>query len=222
MALTFYGFSVSQPARALEWLMRMEKTKFEKVSVLPGKGTRTDEFKKQGQFLTVPRIDDNGFILNESHAIMAYLGEKHNWSTYPKDLKVRAKMNEYFNWHHANTRSITNAWFAPGIRPDLVPSKEFAKLQEQRAKQALKHLDRTLATSKWLAGDVVTCADISAFCEISQCLPEFFNLHDLNQYPNVMNWVNNCKKLPCYEEAHAGFFKMLPKLLPMLEKNSKL
>ena len=222
MSLIFYGFSVSQPARAIEWLLRMEKMKFEKISVLPGKGTRTDEFMKQGSFLTVPRIDDNGFILNESHAIMMYLGEKHNWTLYPKDIRVRAKVHEYLNWHHGNTRCITNAWFAPAIRPDLIPGKDFVITQSKRAKQTLKHLDGILADSKWIAGDVATVADISAFCEVSQCLPEFFNLYPLDAYPNILRWINDCKEIPSYEEAHAGFFKMLPKLMPMFEKAAKM
>ena len=51
-----------------------------------------DYMEKSGGIGTVPMIDDNGFFLSESHAILTYLGDKMNWKTYPKDLKIRAKI----------------------------------------------------------------------------------------------------------------------------------
>src|SRR5919108_481975 len=50
----------------------------------------------------VPTLDDDGFILTESSAILKYLADKFNLPAYPKDLKKRAKVNELMDWFNTN------------------------------------------------------------------------------------------------------------------------
>ena len=120
MSLSLYWMPISQPARAVAWALSHEGVEFESINVMPGKETRVrpappssalpvllppwlqalnaclsqvpDYMEKSGGIGTVPMIDDNGFFLSESHAILTYLGDKMNWKTYPKDLKIRAKI----------------------------------------------------------------------------------------------------------------------------------
>ena len=42
----------------------------------------------------VPMLDDDGFRLTESSAILKYLADKYDLAVYPKDLKKRARVNE--------------------------------------------------------------------------------------------------------------------------------
>lgn len=62
---------------------------------------------------TIPVLNDDGFILGDSHAIMCYLSEKYgkNDALYPKDLRKRAVVNQrlYFDTGilFATLRSIT-------------------------------------------------------------------------------------------------------------------
>ena len=42
----------------------------------------------------VPAIDDDGFVLTESSAILKYLAEKHQSPAYPADLKKRARIRD--------------------------------------------------------------------------------------------------------------------------------
>jgi glutathione S-transferase len=42
----------------------------------------------------VPTLDDDGFIVSESSAILKYLADKFDLPAYPKGLKERAKVNE--------------------------------------------------------------------------------------------------------------------------------
>uniref|UniRef100_A0A6P7GUA2 Glutathione S-transferase D5-like n=1 Tax=Diabrotica virgifera virgifera TaxID=50390 RepID=A0A6P7GUA2_DIAVI len=45
---------------------------------------------------TVPTLEDDGFVMWDSHAIMMYLGEKYGNDNpvYPKDIKKRALINQ--------------------------------------------------------------------------------------------------------------------------------
>ena len=71
-------------------------------------GTKEPAYKAKNPLATVPCIDDEGFILAESHAILAYRGDKYGWSTlYPNEPQTRARIHQYMNWHHRNVREIT-------------------------------------------------------------------------------------------------------------------
>ncbi len=61
--------------------------------------------QRQPQFLRmnpnhkVPVLEDEGFYLWESHAIMQYLADKTPVQTiYPTDLKARADVNRWLFW----------------------------------------------------------------------------------------------------------------------------
>ncbi|CAK9031074.1 unnamed protein product [Durusdinium trenchii] len=114
----------------------------------PGKDTRSKEFQAQG-FL--------GFRL----AIMAYLGDKFEWKLYPRDARIRARIHQYMNWHHQNTRRITMALFAPVMRPDLKISPEQTKQWMKEIAQTLQSIERWLNENPWLCGPAPTVADLS-------------------------------------------------------------
>ncbi|MEX0628895.1 MAG: glutathione S-transferase family protein, partial [Cucumibacter sp.] len=46
----------------------------------------------------VPTLDDDGFMLTESSAIMKYLADKFDLPLYPKGLRERAQVNEMMDW----------------------------------------------------------------------------------------------------------------------------
>ncbi|MEA2870351.1 MAG: glutathione S-transferase, partial [Hyphomicrobiales bacterium] len=50
----------------------------------------------------VPMLEDDGFRLTESSAILKYLADKFNLPEYPKDLKQRARVNEIMDWLNTN------------------------------------------------------------------------------------------------------------------------
>lgn len=78
----------------------------------------------------MPCLDDNGFILWDSHVIIAYLINKYvenDTPLYPKDLKIRSKINQR---NHFDTGVL------------------FAKLRELIVSKISFKAENTLATQK--------------------------------------------------------------------------
>ena len=174
MGLKLYWMPISQPARCVAWALEHAGVEYESVNVMPGKDTRTAEYmEKSGGIGTVPMIEDDGFFLSESHAILTYLAEKHgDWELYPSDIRGRAKVQQYFNWHHRNVRNITTNMFAPAMRPDL------GLAPAPLPTSAMKTVEAWLSKSEWIAGDAPTLADLSAYCDIGQAQPHLCNFID--------------------------------------------
>ena len=91
----------------------------------------------------------------------SYLAEKHgNWALYPRDPETRGRIHQYFNWHPTNTRSISQALFAPAMRPDMTFTADEIKKGRGTATRSLETIEAWLAASKWIAGSVPTVADL--------------------------------------------------------------
>lgn len=106
MPLTYYFDLMSQPCRAVFIFLKMNGIPFQTKAIALRKLEHlTDEYAKLNPFKKVPTIDDSGFILTESMAIMSYLADKHKKSDwYPTDIQQRARINEYLHWQHLNLR----------------------------------------------------------------------------------------------------------------------
>jgi glutathione S-transferase len=122
----------------------------------------TPEFKAKNPNALVPLIDDDGFVLWESQAIVRYLARKHGLgSLCPPDLKVCADADRWMDWN------ATTVW--PNLRPifwNLVRT-EPAKRDMPLVATALKGLtasmailDAHLAGRQFVTGANFTMGDI--------------------------------------------------------------
>jgi hypothetical protein len=107
--LKFFYFPLSQPSRAVHTLLLENGLKHEVVVIDLQSGKQKDEsYKKINPAGQVPAIDDGGFFLSESAAILTYLCNSRklpdHW--YPADIRARAKVDQYLHWHHQHIRKI--------------------------------------------------------------------------------------------------------------------
>merc|ERR1711971_39054 len=149
------------------------------------------------------------------HAIMCYLGDRHDWKLYPRDPRTRARIHQYMNWHHGNTRLISKALFAPVVRPDIPIPKAVIQMNTQQISGIMNAIEQWLTECPWLCGQSPTLADLSCYCEIGQCKDEYTDLFAINgfdfkQWPQVSNWLTRCESLPGYAESHALLRKVSP------------
>jgi glutathione S-transferase len=158
----------------------------------------------------VPMLDDDGFRLTESSAILKYLADKIGSPAYPKDLKARAKVNEVMDWINTN---FYREWAYNLCYPQLFPhlkrrsdEAQSATLEfgRENARRWLKLLDEYwLGPNKtYLCGDQITIADYFGVCLVT--LGEIIGV-DFSPYPNVQRWLAAMKKLPNWDKVNEAF-----------------
>ncbi|XP_013408169.1 glutathione S-transferase theta-1 [Lingula anatina] len=177
MVLKYYYDLMSQPARAVYLFLKATGIQFQDAPVALRKGEHlTPEYKKINPFQRVPVIDDDGFLLTESVAILRYLIEKHkvddHW--YPRDLKQRARIDEYIEWQHANTRFYGAMYFQTRV---IIPRATGQPVNEGKAERfrgdldtVLDHIENVfLKDTKFIrSNDDISIADLLAVCELWQ------------------------------------------------------
>jgi len=161
----------------------------------------------------VPLLDDDGFKLTESSAILKYLASKYDLPSYPKDLKLRAKVDEVMDWF--NTQFYRDYGYGLAY-PQMYghhkrPTEEIQAgtiaWGQEKARAWFKILnDYWIGPKKqYLVGDQLTIADyfgasLATLGEVIGC--------EFSAYPNVERWLNNIRKLDSWKkvnEAHYGF-----------------
>lgn len=214
--LIVYGVPFSQPVRAVLWLMLLKQQPFEMVLVNPGSssegGSRHPDYLGKFPTGTIPSVEekDTGFVLSESHAIMCYLCNKYDWiDLYPGDHEERAKVDSYLHLHHRNVREASIGLVAPKVRKDLNFSEDFLKMSLANIEKAFKALEGGwLAKSRFLTGDQLTIADISAYVEIGQLQSKFTNVYNFEPFPNIRRWLEEMNQVDYHDEVHTCLYEL--------------
>ena len=147
----------------------------------------------------VPTIEDDGFVLWESNAIVRYLAAKDaSGNLWPTDLRRRAEADRWMDWEN------TTLW--PALRPLFLglvraapENRDSRALDEsrQRTAAALSIVESQLATREYLAGDAFTMGDIPLGCAIWRWLMLPIERPSL---PNVQRWFDGLTRRSAYRK----------------------
>ena len=155
----------------------------------------------------VPVLDDGGFVLWESCAIMQYLAEQApHHAVYRRDPQARADVNRWLFWacqHWSQAVAIMtweNLW--KGMCGMGAPDPAELLRGEQEVRQFGAVLDQHLAGRDWVAGKAVTLADFAI-------APSFMYLErarlPLAEFPNLMAWFARVQALPAWQSTEAAW-----------------
>jgi len=214
MTLKLYHDLMSQPARAVYMFLKATGISYVDCPIALRKAEHlSEEYAKVTPFKKVPVIDDNGFVLTESVAILKYLAVKYNvddhW--YPKDIQKQARVDEYMNWQHLNLRAFGAQYFMTRV----LGGKPVDEKRLQRFKTDLdKCLDQIeqifLRNSPFINGaNDISIADLLAVAEIEQ--PIGANYDVLANRPILtayMKRVRDRLSPPLYDNAHVFIRKV--------------
>lgn len=216
--MKLYYHPVSTVCRPIMQFCAEEKIAYEPVLIdlMTGKNC-LPEYTAINPNQAVPVLDDDGWLLSESSAILKYLADKVGSAAYPKELRARARVNEMMDW--LNTGFYRELGYHL-ICPQLFPShrRESEDINKativwgrDRCTEAMSILnDIYLSKDKpYLCGDTITLADYFGAAIIT--MGELIG-NDLSAWPNVQRWVNSIKARPSWAEvnaAHESFVDML-------------
>lgn len=216
MSVELYIDYFSQPSRTvLAFCIEAEIPVVIKEVRLAKNEQFSEKFLKINPWGTVPSIVHNGHSVSESHSILTYLAEEFQKTEpwYPVSRPIRTKINTYLHWHHQNIRApfgiyVYNKFMGPRFFGRKF-SQEMNDELETDQKVVLPYLDEILAKGFVAETNEVSIADLSLYCELSQC---FILNMDFSGYKNISKWMQYMRGLKGIREAHKVFDKLLPKI----------
>ncbi|KAF2901359.1 hypothetical protein ILUMI_04817 [Ignelater luminosus] len=192
-ALSPAGHSVLLTAEAIN-------LKMEVIMIDPSKGEHlSPEFLKINPEHTFPTLDDNGFIIRESHVINTYLVQKYSKDDYlyPQNLQKRTLIDQCLYLDCGVIQPKMMAILEPIIKHSV---KIIPKDKSDNLIQILSTLETTLQGKKYLTGNNVTIADLNIIATISAC--SVLVPVAANRFPNITEWITRMQSLPYYEQAN--------------------
>lgn len=165
----------------------------------------------------VPVLDDDGFVLSESAAILLYLAEKHGSPALPADLAGRARMHEVMHWLNCDFYKdwgyglIYPQVFPHHVRQPIEANDVVIRWGQGKVQRHLDYLDQKLLGDgrPYMTGDRLTLADYHAAGLFSA--GELIRM-DLTPWPNVAAWYGRMQAMGSWAtvtEVLHGFVGML-------------
>jgi len=208
--LKIYGADLSTPSNKVRFVANAIGLEYEyqKVKLREGEH-RKDWFLELNPSGKIPVIDDDGFVLFESGAIVRHLASKHASPLYSKDIVLRAIIDQWIDFitihiGMAMNRVVFNRIFAP-----------YAKVEvDQRSlDDGLKFLARFLpvvnnqiGVKEFLIEDELTLADITLLSVLDPC--EVAEV-DLSSFENIVRWRALLKKMDFYTHCYSDYGEIL-------------
>lgn len=126
----------------------------------------TPEFLALNPNGLVPVIEDDGFVLWESNAIVRYLSAKYGAEgLYPADIASRADADRWLDWSMFSLATAMHDAFWQLVRTEA-PLRDRDRIAEAVAKteKAAAILDAHLEGKHYVAGKTFTIGDIGVGC----------------------------------------------------------
>nr|WJR88240.1 glutathione S-transferase [Agrotis ipsilon] len=192
MVLKLYYLEDGPPSLSCRQVLEALNVPYERVNVNFYNGDHmTEEYGKKNPQKEIPVLEDDGFFLSESVAIIQYICDKYKPDTplYPKDPKERAIVNHRLMFNLSSYYPELLSYCIMPIYFDYKRTPEGLKRVHRVLDLFDTYLER-LGTSH-AAADYLTIAD---FPLINSTMALEVIDFDFSQYKRVTKWYNDFKK----------------------------
>lgn len=153
---------------------------------------QSEAYSKISPFHQVPVIDDDGFIVSESGAIVIYLAEKAG-KLIPRDIQGRTLVHQ---WCFAAVATVDPTFVALDLVGIFDPKNHTLESEIRKlAYRWLEDLERRLADRTWVACADFTVADIM----MAGVLRNVRKTDLLDPFPNTKAYRDRCFARPAWE-----------------------
>jgi glutathione S-transferase len=154
----------------------------------------TPEYRRMNPNGLVPTIEDGGFVLWESNAIVRYVCAKYApgrlWSTDPQD---RAAAERWMDWQLTTLLDPLNALFRPLVRGMDSPGAEAMEKARETCARNFAILDDLLGRQPYVSGAHFGVGD----CSIAPAAHRWFNLPvERPDAPHLEAWYARVRARP--------------------------
>jgi glutathione S-transferase len=174
-----------------------------------GKGDqRTPEYVALNPNMKMPLLEDDGFVLWESNAILFHLANKKPQSgLWPREARAQADVVRWLAWQsaHWDAESFGMVSFEKSSKRVLglgAADPAFVARGEQNFRRFAAVLDESLRGRAWLVGDALTIADFS----VAGLVPSAARMGLLPEtdFPEIARWYATMAALPAWGRALAA------------------
>ena len=167
--LTIWGNADSINVQKVLWCCEEIGLAYERIDAGRAFGVvDTPRFRALNPNGLVPTIDDDGFVVWESNAIVRYLAAKHAPGTlWPADVRARADADRWMDWTNSTLWPTMLPLFRGFMRTPVHQRDSGAiEVARQESLEVLQILDAQLATSDFVGGKTFTMGDIAVGCAV--------------------------------------------------------
>ena len=196
--LKIWGRVNSVNVKKALWCLEELGLKYERIDAGMQYGVvNSPEYRKMNPNGLVPTIDDDGFVLWESHSIVRYLAAKHGKGVlWPMDEHSRALATQWMDWafsFQANFRTVF--WGLVRTPPE---KRDLAAIEDARKKCAemMGILDGALADRHYVAG-TFSMGDIPMGCHAQLWMRLAI---ERPRHPNLEAWFERLCARPAYKK----------------------
>jgi glutathione S-transferase len=156
----------------------------------------TPEYRKMNPNGRVPLMEEDGFVLWESHSIVRYLCAKHSLGQLcPSELRARADAERWMDWAFTFQSAMRDVFWGLIRTP---PEKRNPKAIEDGIKashELAAMLDQALAERPYVAGAAFTMGDIPIGAEVQRYLRVPI---ERPSWPKLEAWFERLRERPSF------------------------
>ncbi|MFY9314310.1 MAG: glutathione S-transferase [Burkholderiales bacterium] len=167
--LTIWGRVNSVNVKKVLWCLDELSLQYERIDAGMQYGVvNTPEYRRMNPNGLVPTLDEDGFILWESHTIVRYLADKYGKGVLrPMELEPRSVAHQWMDWAFSFQGSVRDAFWNLIRTPAEKRDAKAIEASRVKSGEMAKILDAALADRMYVAG-AFSMGDIPIGAEVQR------------------------------------------------------
>ena len=196
--IKIWGRTNSVNVKKALWCLEELGLKYERADAGLQYGVvNTPEYRRMNPNGLVPTLEEDGFVLWESHSIVRYLADKYGKGVLrPMDLEPRSIANQWMDWAFTFQAGVRDAFWNLIRTPPEKRDMKAVEASRVKSGELARILDAALASRMYVVGPF-SMGDIPIGCEVQRWMRLPIERPRL---PNVEAWFERLCARPAFKK----------------------